>query len=92
MLQSKQNMYLIEVIPLTRIPIQGQQILTYFSIQPLTAGCLVSVPLGRRVAEAIVIEMHEIKERKIEIKKASYKLRPIKKILTAKPILTPAQI
>jgi len=92
MLQSKQDMYLIEVIPLTRIPIQGQQILTYFSIQPLTAGCLVSVPLGRRVAEAIVIEMHEIKERKIEIKKASYKLRPIKKILTAKPILTPAQI
>jgi len=85
-------MYLVEVVPLTKIPLQKPQILSYFSINQLNEGFLVSVPLGRRQEKAIVIEIHQIKDFKLEIKKAEYELRPVKRILNAEPVLATQQI
>ncbi|OGZ34504.1 MAG: primosomal protein N' [Candidatus Portnoybacteria bacterium RBG_13_41_18] len=85
-------MYLIETAPLTKIPIQNPQILSYFSAHDLLVGSLILTPLGKRLQEAIVIETHEIKNHKMEIKEAGYELRPIKKILNKIPILTQNQI
>src|SRR4030042_6133779 len=85
-------MYLIEVAPLTKIPQQNPQILSYFSSHELSNGSLVLVPLGRRQEKAIVIESHLIRDHKLEIKDAQYELRPVKKILSYQPVLTPFQI
>jgi primosomal protein N' (replication factor Y) len=85
-------MYLVEVIPLTKIPQQKPQILSYFSSSKLNEGSFIFVPLGRRQEKAVVMETHEIKDHKLEIKDAEYELRPIKKILVMEPVLTPQQI
>ena len=85
-------MYLVEVVPLTKIPMQKPQVLSYFSSQPFPAGSLVSAPLGKRYEKAMVIETHQIKDHKMEIKKAEYELRPIKKVLSPEPIVTKHQI
>jgi primosomal protein N' (replication factor Y) len=86
------KMFLIEAIPLTKIPLKINQVLSYFCAAFLPKGSLISVPLGRRNEKAVVLESHQIKGHEMEIKDARYQLRPIKKILTAKPILTEAQI
>jgi len=85
-------MLLAEVILLTRLPKNSPQILSYFSARDLTPGSLVLAPLGRRQEKAIVIETHEIKDYKMEIKKAGYELRPIIKVLNPAPVLTAAQL
>lgn len=85
-------MYLVEVAPLTRLSNQNPQIFSYFSARELSVGFLVLVALGRRSEKAIVIETHEIKNHKIEIKEAGYELRPIKKILSTGAVLTEKQI
>ena len=84
-------MYLAEVVPLTKIPLE-KQALSYFSAQALAVGCLVLVPLGRRQEKAVVVANHEIASCKMEIKDAEYELRPIKKILSEAPVLTKQQI
>ncbi|MFH0852157.1 MAG: primosomal protein N' [bacterium] len=85
-------MYLAEVVPLTKTPLQRSQTLSYFSAQVLAVGCLVLVPLGRRQEKAAVVANHEIAGRKMEIKDAEYELRPIKKVLSETPIFTKQQI
>jgi len=85
-------MYIAEVVPLTKTPLQKSQILSYFSAHDLPVGSLVLVPMGKRFQNAVVIEKHQLKNHKIEIKEAGYELRPIKKILTDFPVLTYQQI
>ncbi len=85
-------MHVIETVPLIKLPSQNPQILSYFSARDLPAGSLVCVPLGRRSEKAIVIETHEVKNHKIEIKEAGFELKPIKKILSSSPLLTANQI
>jgi len=85
-------MYVAEVIPLTKIPIFLARVFSYFSARTLPAGSLVLIQIGRRQEKAIIIETHELKNHKIEIKSAGYEMKPIKKILSTKPVLTPRQI
>ncbi|MBU2036876.1 primosomal protein N' [Patescibacteria group bacterium] len=92
MLKSNQNMYLIDIIPLTRIPHAQPQILSYFYDSKLKAGVLVQIPLGRRQEEGVVVSSHDLANHKMEIKSASFELRNITKIISVKPILTKQQI
>ncbi len=85
-------MRLIEVIPLSKIPMALPQVLSYFTNHDLRSGALVLAPLGKRQQEAIVVETHEINDFKMEIKKAGYELRPIKQILSGGSVLTSQQI
>lgn len=85
-------MFIIETVPLTKIPLQKSQILSYFSTHDLEVGSLVSAPLGRRQEKAIVVETHEIKEHKMEIKEAEYELKPLKKIISRQALVTQNQI
>jgi primosomal protein N' (replication factor Y) len=54
MQQDKQK-YLIDVIPLTRLPLSRQQFFTYYFDRELQGGTLVSIPLFRRNIEGIVL-------------------------------------
>lgn len=47
--------FLVDVVPLARIPLSRQQFFSYVFDRPLPAGTLVSVPLFRRNIEGIVL-------------------------------------
>ena len=85
-------MRIIDIIPLTRIPLAQPQILSYFSGRDLPKGAIVEIPLGRRQEIGVVFDSHEAADLKMEIKKAGYELRPLNKIISNQPILTRQQI
>ncbi len=85
-------MYLIDIIPLTRIPHTQPQILSYFYGAKLPKGALVQIPLGRRQEEGVVIAIRDVADYKMEIKSANFELRNIAKIISAQPLLTKQQI
>ncbi|MBU3901471.1 primosomal protein N' [Patescibacteria group bacterium] len=85
-------MYLLDIIPLTRIPHTQSQILSYFHGAKLPAGALVQIPLGRRQEKGVVIGSRNVADYKMEIKSANFELRNIAKIISNEPVLTKQQI
>jgi len=85
-------MFLLQVVPLIKIPLPAPQKLTYFYSQSLPQGSLVLVPLRKKNVLALVINSQSIEGKKMEIRKADYQLKPVKKIISAQPCLTPLQI
>ena len=79
-------MFLIDVIPLTYIPKENSQILSYFSPQKLEKGSLVLVSLKKRKIPAIVVSSTSIKDSKTFLKKASYSIKEIESTLSTTPI------
>lgn len=78
-------MYLIDIIPATKIPRSRPQIYTYYSKHRLRPGALVLAPIYKRNIKAIVISNRKFN--KLAIKKLDFNLRPIIKIISKKPIL-----
>ncbi|OWK26985.1 MAG: hypothetical protein US76_02040 [Parcubacteria group bacterium GW2011_GWA2_38_13b] len=86
-------MQIIEVIPLTKIPLPNIQILTYFTNKVnVFWGSLVMAPLGNRKIPAIVINSRSLEDEKMNIRKADFQLSPIKEVLSAKPVISPEQL
>ena len=86
-------MKIIEVIPLTKIPLPNTQILTYFTNKVnINWGSLVMAPLGKRKVPAIVINSRPLEDEKMNIRKAGFQLSPIKEVLSAKPVISPKQL
>jgi primosomal protein N' (replication factor Y) len=82
-------MFVLDVVPLTNIPIGQPQIFSYFSKNELKRGFLVEVPLGRRKIIAVVLKSENISSRKASLKAARFSLKPISKIFSSKPIVPP---
>lgn len=85
-------MYLINVVPLTKIPMAVPQVLTYFNPDKITTGSLVNVPLGNRNISALVLASNLLSSQKINLKSANFSLKKISKIITNYPVLSDAQI
>ncbi len=86
-------MYIINVIPLIKIPFPNPQVLSYFFSKKLFKGSLVRISIRKKQINAIVLSSENLEKRKIEIKKSAvFKLRPIEKIISEKPILTKKQL
>lgn len=71
-------MKIVNVIPITKGVFQEN--LSYFTAKDIKAGTLVIVPMRKKNVPAIVISTEEIKSIKYGLKKAQFKLRPIKSI------------
>ncbi len=71
-------MYSIRVVPIKRVAKLEE--LTYFSAEPIEKGSIVSVQIGRKDVDALVLYTKDIKTDKQEIKKASFKLKKISKV------------
>lgn len=85
-------MYIINVIPLIKIPRPNPQILSYFSNSKLPKGALAQITLRRKKINALVLSSEKLEEKRIDIKKsATYELKPIEKIISKNPVLTPKQ-
>jgi len=86
-------MYIINVIPLVKIPFPNPQILSYFFSKKLSKGALVRISLRKKQINAIVFSLENLEKKKLDIKKsASFKLKPIEKVVSKNPILTKNQI
>ena len=85
-------MYILEVVPLTKIPLHLPQILSYFSPEKVEKGALVLIPLRKRKVLSLVINTESVKEKKLEIKKASFKLKKIERVIVKKALLSDPQL
>ena len=86
-------MYIVNVIPLIKIPFPNPQILSYFFDKKLKKGALVKISIKKKQINALVVSSERLENKKIEIKKsATFKLKPIEKIISANPVLTNKQI
>ncbi len=85
-------MFIINVIPITRLPRYLPQTLSYFSSKEIQKGVLVMAKIRNRETPAIVIKCEDAKNRRIEIKRKDFEMKPIDKIILLAPILTENQI
>lgn len=85
-------MFIIDVIPLTRLPRHLPQTLSYFSSNEIKKGVLVMIKIRNKETPGIVINCDNAKERRIEIKRKDFEMKPISKIISNIPILNEKQI
>ncbi|MFH1129499.1 MAG: primosomal protein N' [Patescibacteria group bacterium] len=86
-------MYILNVIPLIKIPRPSSQVLSYFSVSKIDPGFLIKVPLRNKKIDAIVLECRSMDQEKLRLKKyADFEIRPIEKNKNLKQILNEKQI
>jgi len=71
-------MYIATVIPLAKGA--QKEYLTYFSLNDIPIGSIVSIPVRSRIMDAIVINIEEARDIKSDIKNADYQLKKIIKV------------
>jgi|GEM_PF-5230626 len=72
-------MYILSVAPISR-GISKKQ-LSYYTSKQLAPGALVEIPLRSGFRPAIVLNTKTVSDAKTSLKKASYRLRPIKQVI-----------
>ncbi len=86
-------MYILNVVPLIKIPRPNSQILSYFSVSKINPGFLIKVPLRSKKIDAVVLECKSMDQEKLRLKKyADFEIRPIEKIKKSEQILNEKQI
>jgi primosomal protein N' (replication factor Y) len=85
-------MYVVTAIPLAFIPRPREQAFTYFFHEAPPARSLVEVPFAKRMLPALVLEVKRLDEKKISIKRASYRLKPLSRILTSSSVLSRSEL
>jgi len=81
-------MYILDVIPLTKLPLQSPQILSYFSSENLPTGSQVLIKIRGREVGAIVKDSHSVQSKKLEIKNKDFSLKGIEKIISPTPVIS----
>ncbi len=84
-------MYVIEVIPLTVLPPQVPQILSYFFDQALPKGAVVEILIQKKKVVAIVVGSGSLEQQKISLKKSAFQLKKLTRVLTAEPQVSSLQ-
>src|SRR3989344_5115085 len=85
-------MYIVEVIPLTLLPPNVPQILSYFSGLELSKGAIVEIPLNKRKVRAVVISSNSIEKNKLSLKKVDFQIKKINKVLFETPQVSDYQL
>jgi primosomal protein N' (replication factor Y) len=80
-------MHVLEVLPLTTLPPQIPQILSYYHDGFLPKGAIVEVPLNNRPITAAVIDGYDLEEQKILVKKSLFQLKKVTKVISAEPLI-----
>ena len=79
-------MYVLEVLPLTTLPPQIPQILSYYHDSGLPKGAIVEISLNNRLVTATVIDSYNLDEQKILIKNLFFNSK-ISRVLSENPLL-----
>lgn len=78
------NMYIVTVIPLTKNSHQ-KEYLSYFSLNEIPLGSIVTIPVRTKTQDAIVINIEEARDIKSDLKSADYQLKKIIQIKGQSP-------
>ena len=78
-------MYVIEVIPLTILPSNVPQLLSYFYNRKLEKGAIVEIPFGNRKIQAAVVASNPLEDQKIILKKTGFQLKKISNVISEVP-------
>ena len=84
-------MYILEVIPITALPPQIPQLLSYFFNEELSKGSVVEILIGNRKALAIVVSSESAETQKIRLKKSDFQVKKISKIISKVPVVNDIQ-
>lgn len=84
-------MYVIEVIPLTALPHNAPQILSYFFDRPLEKGAVVQISLNNRKVNAVVIGSSLLESQKILLKKTGFQLKKLSSVISETSQVSPGQ-
>src|SRR4051812_46697492 len=74
-------MHVLEVLPLSTLPPQVPQILSYYHDTGLPKGAVVEVSLNNRPITAVVVDGYNLDEQKILVKKSLFQLKKVTKVL-----------
>src|SRR3989344_5271462 len=85
-------MYVIEVIPLTMIPPNVPQILSYFFDSELSKGAVVEIQLNKRKVPAIVISSSSLEKEKLALKKVDFQIKKLTKVIYKDPQVSDYQL
>jgi len=85
-MEKKSAKFILDIVPLTKIPLTRNQSFCYISEEKMPAGTLVSIPLFRRNVEGIVVESRSDFKRY-----GGMELKKVEKIIE-KEFLTPKQL
>ncbi len=86
-------MYILDVIPLTAIPRNQLQILSYFNDRTLPRGAVVEISLNRRKVFGIVLAAEPLAKRKLIFKKSvSFELKKIDNVISDRPEVSDWQL
>ena len=85
-------MYIIEVIPLIRLPANAPQILSYYFERDLNIGSVLEIPINRRKVSSVVISSSPLNDNKILLKKSDYQIKKAGKLLFDYPQVTEYQL
>jgi primosomal protein N' (replication factor Y) len=80
-------MYVLEVLPLSVLPPQVPQILSYYHDSNLPKGAMVEVPLNNRLVMATVVDSYPLDEQKIFIKKSLFQLKKVGRVLSVESVV-----
>lgn len=84
-------MYIIEVIPLTILPSNVPQLLSYFFNKELRKGAVVEIQLGNREVRAVVVASNPLEDQKISLKKTGFQLKKISNVVSEEPLISDNQ-
>lgn len=80
-------MYVIEVIPLSVLPPNVPQILSYYHDAELPKGSAVEVLVNNRRTTAIVIGANVVESQKFILRKSGFELKKISDVISAAPVV-----
>lgn len=84
-------MHIIEVIPITALPPQVPQLLSYYYNKPLLKGAVVEVLIGNRKVLAAVTSSVSVEEQKASLKKSDFQLKKISGVISESPLVSDIQ-
>ena len=85
-------MFIIEVIPLTILPPNAPQILSYFWGSALQKGAIVEIMLNKRKTKAVVLSSNPLEKEKLTLKKVGFQIKKVNKVLFEKPRVSGYQL
>lgn len=85
-------MHIIEVIPLTMLPPNVPQILSYFFNSELSKGAIVEIPLNKRKVPAVVISSSSLEKEKLALKKIDFQIKKLTRVIFENPKVSDYQL
>src|SRR3989344_6720027 len=85
-------MYIVEVIPLTILPPNVPQILSYFFNLELLRGAIAEIPLNQRKVKAVVLSSNSIEKNKLSLKKVDFHIKKLNQVLREDPQVSDYQL